>query len=428
MKLRNLIEKYTAILQKRFAEKNSTGWLMLQQLIIAPLSFISTFLLTNILSIDDYGMYAYILSVSGMVTIASFNGFSDVANINVQKGKLEFYLIAFKYKKILRWTPSLILLGLALFNFYYENYLLGALFLSNILLHLLSDIYNVYGIGCLAFEDYKLKTIIDVIVYFASFFSPILVVYIFRDTPFVLVFFFTSMYLIQLILKFFAFHYVKKLYGFDKYKDCKKHEALYDGNYKKESFRYSLNSVITTVGNNISSIVLFHTIGQEGTAVYNLSTTFANIIQGFLSAPITKQFYLLSKMSENNYSNLEKANYIKSTFIYYLKFTIPIMIISMIAIPFVYYYFFNKYFDNYLYAVFYLVSLLAVIFAPSFQFYLEKKQFKLTNIINLLMLIFGTLLLVVFSHFFGVLGAISVAILTKFINVFIYTYLLHKEK
>ena len=96
MYLKKIKDIYNHKIKGQYKENNSTGWLLLQQILIAPLSFISTYLLINILSVEDYGVYGYVLNISGMVTIASMNGFSDISGFNIQRGKYEYYLIAFK--------------------------------------------------------------------------------------------------------------------------------------------------------------------------------------------------------------------------------------------------------------------------------------------------------------------------------------------
>ncbi|HPX52604.1 MAG TPA: oligosaccharide flippase family protein, partial [Candidatus Paceibacterota bacterium] len=61
--IRKYKDKSHIFVKSKFEKEDGAGWLLLQQLIIAPMSLITTVLLARILSIEDYGFYKYILSV-----------------------------------------------------------------------------------------------------------------------------------------------------------------------------------------------------------------------------------------------------------------------------------------------------------------------------------------------------------------------------
>ena len=59
--IRKYKDKSHIFVKSKFEKEDGAGWLLLQQLIIAPMSLITTVLLARILSIEDYGFYKYIL-------------------------------------------------------------------------------------------------------------------------------------------------------------------------------------------------------------------------------------------------------------------------------------------------------------------------------------------------------------------------------
>lgn len=69
----------------------------------------------------------------------------------------------------------------------------------------------------------------------------------------------------------------------------------------------------------------------------------------------------------------------------------------------------------------YCISILAVALTPAYQYLAEKRLFKSINIIQMITLIVNLSLLFFAAMYYGVYGAIIVAIIMRFINNLVYT-------
>ncbi len=422
------IKKYTIksklFVKSKFEKEDGAGWLLLQQIIIAPMSLLTTVLLAKVLSIETYGYYKYILSIYGVISIFSLSGFYSISFLNVQRGQDEFFNIGFKYRKLLRWIPAIITLFLSLYYFYNNNNFLGLLFLITIFSHLFVDLYDLYLIATNGKGDFKLNAKLAILSYFVSFFPSIFVAYFISQNLYLV---FGTMFFFQFLFRYFAFQYVKKKYNFHSNKDFildikKKKE------FERESLSLSLNNALAGINGNASNAIVFNRLGAEATAIYSLAITFADFIYGIISAPLSKTLLILSKMTRDGVANIEKIKLIKSMSKNYFWLAFLGMVLCMIFLPFVYKFLFAKYLFSYKYAVVYSLSILAVALYPAFQYFYEARNIKLLNTVQIITLIIGLTALFFSSWHFGLWGAIIVAMIMRFGNNVTCLLFLNKEK
>jgi O-antigen/teichoic acid export membrane protein len=88
--IRKYKDKSRLFIKEKFTE-DGAGWLFLQQLIIAPMSLITTVLLARLLSISNYGYYKYILSVYAIIALFSIDGIRTITIMNIQRGDNFFF-------------------------------------------------------------------------------------------------------------------------------------------------------------------------------------------------------------------------------------------------------------------------------------------------------------------------------------------------
>lgn len=413
-------DKSHLFIKSKFDTDDGAGWLLLQQLIIAPMSLITTVLLARVLSIEDYGFYKYILSVYGIVAIFGLNGFSSVASLNLQRGEDVFFKIGFKYRKILRWIPALITLFVSVYYFVQGNNFLAALFLITIFSHLFVDLYIFYDVATVGRGNYKLNSILAIISYFVSFFPPILVAYLSNSLYFVFITFFVC----QFLFRIFAFCYVKKRLGFEE-KDLTIEISENDQeNYRKESLAVSFSNSLGALNINGSSAIIFNRLGAEANAIYSLAITFSDFIYSMISAPLSKGLLILSRMTRDKVNNVEKIKLTKHLTKKYFWLASFAVLITMLTLPFVYKLLFTKYFFSYKFAVVYSLSILSIAFYPAYQYFFEARKIKLLNIIQVSTLIIGLAALFFASMYFDFWGAITVAIIMKFSNNIVATAML----
>lgn len=408
--LKKYKEKSKVFVKSKFSTNDGAGWLLLQQLVIAPMSLITTVLLAKILSIEDYGFYKYILSVYGIVAIFGFVGFYNIAALNIQRGEDAFFNIGFKYRKALRWIPAILSLIIASYYFIRGNDFLGTLFLITIFAHLFSDLYDFYTVGTSGRGNYKLNAYLAVIGYFVTYVPPIITAYFTQNLYLV----FATLFLCQFIFRFLAFKYVKKKLHFDKDLEASSKESL--GDYKKESLHLSLNGALGNLQVHGSGAIVFNRLGAEANAIYSLAITFADFIYGIIGAPLGKALLILSRMTRDKVNNGEKRVLVKHLSKKYFWLAFFAMLATMLALPFVYKILFAKYFFSYQFAVVYSLSILSIAFYPAYQYFYEARRIKLLNTIQIITLILGLGSLFFTSMYFGLWGAIIVAIILRFAN------------
>lgn len=417
-------DKSHLFVKSKFDTDDGAGWLLLQQLIIAPMSLITTVLLARVLSIEDYGFYKYILSAYGIIAIFGLNGFSSVASLNLQRGEDVFFKVGFKYRKLMRWIPVLITVFVSAYYFIQGNSFLAILFLITIFSHLFVDLYDFYNIATVGRGNYKLHSILAVINYFVSFFPPILVAYLSNNLYFVFITFFVC----QFLFRIFAFYYVKKKLGF-RGKDLTTEISKNDQeNYKKESLGVSFNNSLGILSINGGSAIIFNRLGAEANAIYSLAITFSDFVYGIILSPLTKGFLILSRMTRDKVHNAEKIKLTKHLTKKYFCFAFLAMLAATLALPFVYKILFAKYLFSYKFAVVYSLSILSIAFYPAYQYFFEARKIKLLNTIQTSTLIVGLVTLFFASMYFGLWGAIIVAIIMKFSNNIVATVMVQIKK
>lgn len=413
--------KTKVLIREKFAD-DGAGWLMLQQILIAPMSLITTVLLAHILSISDYGYYKYVLSIYGIVAIFGFTGFYNISSLNVQRGEDEFFHIGFKYRRLLRWIPAFLSILLSGYYFWQGNTFLSLLILTTIFSHLLVDLYDFYTVGTFGKGAYKTNAYLAIANYFFSFFPPILAAYLTHNLYYV----FITMFVCQFLFRIFAFNYVKNKFKFDK-NSTKNFSKEKENNFKKESLALSFNNGLGAMNIHASGAIVFNRLGAENTAIYSLAITFADFVYGIVSAPLSKTTLMLSQMTKNNTENSERLLYIKSLYKKYFLISFLGFLFTAISLPFVYKFLFAKYFLSYKYAVLYSISILAVTFLPSLFYFLEKRKLKMINTIQSFSLMLGLIVLFISASKFGLLGAVVVAIFLRFINNIMLTIIYFKK-
>ena len=420
-KIKKYRDKSRLFIKGKFTE-DGAGWLFLQQLIIAPMSLLTTVLLAKILSISDYGYYKYVLSVYSIVAVFGLTGFYSIASLNIQRGQDAFFYIGFRYRKILRWIPAILSLCISSYYFIMGNIFFGVLFLISIFSHLFVDLYDFYTVGTSGRGNFKLNATLSILNYFLSFFPPIIVAYYTHNLYYV----FATMFLFQFLFRFFTFKYVSKKLKFNESKNQEIDLQVKD-NFKKESIAYSTNNMFANLGGNLSGAVVFNRLGAESNAIYSLAITFADFAYGMLIAPASKLLFTLSKMTKEGSDAGKKIRYVKSVMKKYFISSLLLAILCALALPYVYAILFPKYVFSYKYAVIYSISILSVIFYPAYYYFLEKRNLIMMNIVQISVLAINIIGMFLGAMYFGVMGAIIVAIIIKFLNNFVYALFLRKE-
>jgi len=133
-------------------------------------------------------------------------------------------------------------------------------------------------------------------------------------------------------------------------------------------------------------------------------------------------------MTRDKVSNKEKVKLANSLSRKYFWFAFLAMLATMATLPFVYKFLFAKYLFSYKFAVVYSLSILSIAFYPAYQYLYEIRKIKLLNIIQISTLVLGLASLFFSAMYFGLWGAIIVAIILRFANNIISTFVMRIKK
>lgn len=313
-KIKKYTEKSKDFVKSKF-DREGAGWLFLQQLLIAPMSILTTVILTNFLSIESYGYYKYIISIYGIISIFSFSGIYSIATLNMQRGQDYFFKLGFKYKKIVRWIPSIISFCVAIYYFYMGNSFLAVFFLLNIFSYLIVDTYDFYLVALQGKGDYRANMKYATLYYLCSTFPPAITAF-FTQNLYII---FIVMYLSQGIFRYISFQVIKRKLHLDM-KSLNAHnisrEEIKD--FEKESLSITFTGALGSAQVNASGVIVFNRLGAEANAIYSIALTFADFVSGIIGNTMTKIQLILSRITRDKgytrESDKEKISIISGLF------------------------------------------------------------------------------------------------------------------
>lgn len=136
-------EKYTGTDMVYLAKGGA--WLLSGQFIFSLSAFLLAIVFANFLPKETYGVYKYILSITGILAISTLSGMGTAVTQSVARGYEGSFLSALKEK--IRWglLGSLIGLGMAIYYFYKNDNILAFAFIVASIFLPLMDPFGLYA-------------------------------------------------------------------------------------------------------------------------------------------------------------------------------------------------------------------------------------------------------------------------------------------
>ena len=423
--LLSMLHRIRTELHTRFAH-DGASWLLLQQIVIAPLSLITTVILAKLLSISDYGYYKYALSLLSIFSAFGLAGIFSIAQLNIQRGQDDFFDLALQYRKFSRWIPSLLALATTLYYAYHHNYFLSSIFAISIFYYFFIETYSLYGVATAGKGHFRMAALFEILNYCISYIPPIITVFLFRGNTNVVIFVFITTFACQFIFRYLSYRYVKTFFGFQEHtgKNITEEQRTI---FKKEIVSYSFNNGISSVMSSAQSVIVFNRLGASDNAIYSLAITFANFAATIITAPMGKILLSLGHMKSNDVAEHTKRNYITTQIRMYAVLTFFVTISLIILLPFVYHTLFQKYIAYEYYAMVYALTLLPICLNPALHYFYVKKDFKRINTIQLASGLTTLLALFFVSSIFGIMGVIVTQVVMGIVNNIIWTVLCYHE-
>lgn len=330
-------------------------WLMSGKTISLAVSFLLSLAWANWIDKSTYGIYQYIFSLVGIISIFSLPGLGTAIIQAVARGFEGSFLRGFKIQFKWGLLGSLSALGISGYYWLKDN---ETLFLSFLIIAIFLPLFNasiIYVNFLMGRKLFNIKAKYDSIVQVIAAAIMILTLFFVKNflsdaSVCVVIFLIVSVYFVSRTFLRFLFFAITKI----KFKPNLKEDPK-TINFGKH---LTLSEVADTLSGSLDKILLFHYLGATELAIYSFATLMPQQITVFL-----KHISALAmpKFSVRNSEEIKKTILKK---IYYLTLLMSIFVlVYIIFAPLVYQTFFPKYLDSVPFSKLYALSIIPLSFA-----------------------------------------------------------------
>lgn len=379
-------------------------WLTLGQGISSVSTFLLTIAFANLLPKETYGIYKYVISIAGILTVLTLRGMDLAIFHAVARGFEGVFLKAFKTR--IKWglLSSVASVSLGFYYYFNANNILAISFWIIAIFLTLMDPLEIYQSFLRGKKLFNLSAIYGSLSQVISVAILITTVF-FTNNIFTLLFvYFTSWTLIRL------FFFIITIRKFPPNNNIDPKTIEYG---KRTSFVNMLDSLVSSV----DSILVFHYLGAINLAIY-----------AFAIAPISQIKNLsghiptLAMPKLANRPSFEINHALKKRMIYLFFLGLLISLLYILTAPYIYQIFFPKYLD----AVFFsqVFSLMIALYLPQAIFgaalsakltLIPPKMLYLWNLPGIVFITFA----LVFVVKLGILGVILGRLISSVIGLIV---------
>lgn len=384
-------------------------WLTLEQVITSVAGILLAVAFANLLPKETYGVYRYVLSLVGILSVFSLSGMNTAIVRAVARGYEGVLVPAFKTR--LRWGAAGGILSLGLAGFYFLNnnltlvfcFLVAAVFLP------FMDSLTIYESFFEGKKLFKTRALYNIFIRIVAALASVATLILTQNLFFILLVYFCLYTFLRLICFWIT---IRK-------SSLNSKQDLETISYGKH---LSLMNVIGVVSSQLDKILLWHFLGPVSLASYALATTPCEHIGNLFKniAPLS-----LPKFSEQSLGAI-KAKLFKKTAKLFLA-AIPLMGLYVILAPWIYKLFFPAYLEAIFYSQFYAVAILLMIpqvpLGAVLAAQMRKKELYIIKFTSPLARVAAVLILV---PLYGIWGAIIAAIFIQVINFVLLLFFLRR--
>lgn len=399
------IEKYTKTDMVYVAKGGF--WLVGSQIGTSAMLFALSVGFANLLPAEQYGIYRYLISLSGIVAALSLSGLPTAIVRSVARGHEG--ALRFAFFKNLRWSAFMVLASAAGAMYYFSqgNFTLGAGMLviggfSPIIDS--AELYNAFLIGKKEFKTAAVFRLIRT----GGTVGLLLLALVWIRNPLVLV------------VVYFLSHVVTAVPLFLRALKSARNDSV-EQDLLSFSKHLSVLNTVAAVADRVDSILLFHFFGPVQLAVYNFALVIPNSLRGIIKN--------ISTLATPKFASMENAReagkaIARKGVVLFLAVA-PIVALYVAFAPLLFRIFFPQYLDAVWYSQLFSLALFFNAILPSA--YLDahralRERYVITLSSNLLKLFLLTGGIV----YFGITGAIVAHLISKLYGTAI-TYVLARR-
>lgn len=346
-------------------------WLMTKQVFLTVFSFGMAIAFANLVLVEVYGTYKYVLTVAILLSMTTMSGINTALTRSVARGAEGSVLSALFSR--MRWglVGSIITMGIVLYYGLQGNTLLmGAFAVVALFLPLKSSfsVYQAYWQGKQRFDTFSKLAILQE---FMASGVLLVVLFLTNDVFLLLLAYFSAQTLASAALCLYT---IRKLENRQQDK-----EVIHLGKH------LSVNGLLFSIVNNSGDIILWHTLGPSAVAMF----AFANRPPHELARIFTEAFPLaLPKFSQRSKEEIRRTLLPKILKLY------PFLILAAVGYffiaPFVFRWFFPAYQEAVVYSQLLSFQILFVplsLFAIVFQALGRTRELYINSLMSPLVLI-----------------------------------------
>lgn len=377
-------------------------WLTIGQIASSLLSLLLTIIFANFLSQESYGIYKYILTIAGVLSISSLSGMDTAITQTTANGDNFDVLIPATKSKI-KWGLIGGIGSLLVASYYYfkGNILLTESFVILAFFVPLIDSFATYSAVLQGRKEFKKLTKYSVISQIVSSFLILGTILLTKNILIITFSYFASWTLVR-----FVFFY-KTAKGTNSAEQNKNQTISYGKHL-------SLMKGINMVSGNFGSFFIFNIIGGAGLATFTMASAPAEKIRALINNINTLIF---PKLANEQWQMNDKKIFLKKIAPFLLVLSIGILFYILLT-PLFYNTFFKQYHNAILYSQIYSISIIfTAINALINNILRAKKRVQQLYTINTVDSLLNIILIIPLIYFWQIWGYIAGIIIIKIIDM-----------
>jgi O-antigen/teichoic acid export membrane protein len=381
--------------------------LSLSQVSSAVFSLLLTIAFANLVSIETYGVYRYVLSVYAFISLLSLPGLDVAVTHSVAHGKEGVLSDAFQKK--LRWSlvGTAVSLAYAGYELSRGNIALGVSFAIAGAALPFFEATNVYSAFFNGKKMYKEWTVSEVIIQAFSVSSLIATMYV-------------KPALVSLVVAYFAPYIIGKLITYG-YALKKRSNDIHD----PDAFRYGGSvTIFQYIGRAVASLdqlVIYHFLGPVQLAIFSLANAIPMRIQSLLKISGTLSFPKFAGRSQ-----AEVMQALPRKMALFAAGIMTICIAYVIAAPLIFKYVFPSYMPSLHYSQAIVFFSLGAITYPLSSYFFANKRLKENYVVNFAAFGVKIVTLIALVPIYGVWGAVASILAAAASTIIVSIWLLYR--
>lgn len=384
-------------------------WLTFSQIFSSFAALAISIIFANYVSKDTYGLYKYVLSIVGILSISSLYGIDTALSQAIARNFDGSFVPALKRKILWGFIGSAVGFGISFYYYIQMNNLLAfSVLAASILMPFMNgfDTYNSVLAGKRQFKRFS----------FYNAWSQII------TTILIIAAILLSKNAIVIISVYFLANTLVNLYFLRKTLKNNTLNNLVDPETMSYGNHLSVMDIINTIANQLDKILVFHYFGAIELAVYSMAVAPTEQIKGLLK---NINFMAMPKFATRTKEEIKID--MRPKLIQLGIFSLVIVIAYIIFAPTAFHYLFPKYLDSVAYSQVVAISIVASILG-TFMYTALKAQASTKELYeyNIYTNLFSIIVLSIGIAYWGLWGAIIARVIGRFF-LFGFSYYLIKK-